>query len=39
MNIIGRVLARGCKTREDAEEKGFGEKAYELGKNIREGSK
>ena len=29
-------MARGCKTREDAEEKGFGTMAYELGKNIKE---
>ena len=36
---IGCVLARGCKTREDAEEKGFGRQAYELGKNIKEESK
>ena len=36
---IGRVLARGCKTREDAEETGFGKQAYELGKNIEEGAK
>ena len=36
---IGRVLARGCKTREDAEEKGFGTMAYELGRNLKEEQK
>ena len=33
---IGRVLARGCKTKEDAEEKGFGKQAHEMGSNIEE---
>ena len=31
---IGRVLARGCKTKEEAEKYNFGNQAYQLGKNI-----